>query len=206
MPGAARARTASAGSPPRRVGLWALPSGVAILLTTGRLNISALRASDISGFMSYRQDPELARWQSWDVSYGRELAERLVAGQEAGTLPAPGDWLQLAVRDAATPDLLGDVAVQTLAGQPNSYEIGVTFARSAQGQGLATEALIRVMDFLFVEVGAHRVIASCDARNAPVARLLRRVGMRQESSQVEADWCKGEWTTLDGYAVLDRER
>ena len=30
--------------------------------------------------------------------------------------------------------------------------------------------------------------------------------MRQESNQVEADWLKGEWTTLDGYAVLDRER
>lgn len=179
---------------------------MAILLTTGRLNISALRASDISAFVSYRQDPEVARWQSWDVAYGSERAERLVAGQEAGTLPPPGDWLQLGVRDAVTTDLLGDVAVHTLAGQPNSYELGVTFARSAQGQGLATEALIRVMDFLFVGVGAHRVIASCDARNAPVARLLRRVGMRQESSQVEADWFKGEWTTLDGYAVLHRER
>ncbi|MDQ6935603.1 MAG: GNAT family N-acetyltransferase, partial [Actinomycetota bacterium] len=110
---------------------------MAILLTTGRLNISALRASDIPAFVSYRQDPEVARWQSWDVSYGRERAVRLVAGQEAGTLPAPGDWLQLGVRDAARTDLLGDVAVHTLAGPPNSYELGVTFARSAQGQGLA---------------------------------------------------------------------
>ena len=57
----------------------------------------------------------------------------------------------------------------------------------------------------WTQAGAYRVVAFCDARNAPVARLLRRVGMRQESSQVEADYFKGEWTTLDGYAVLARE-
>jgi hypothetical protein len=29
--------------------------------------------------------------------------------------------------------------------------------------------------------------------------------MRHESREVDADWFKGEWTTLDGYAVLARE-
>jgi aminoglycoside 6'-N-acetyltransferase len=48
-------------------------------------------------------------------------------------------------------------------------------------------------------------VAYCDSRNAPVARLLRRVGMRHESQCVEADCFKGEWATLDGYAVLARE-
>lgn len=181
-------------------------SAVEIALTTERLQIVALDTADIPAFVAYRQDAEVARWQSWDPSYDEAQAALLVAGQPAGTLPAPGEWLQLAVRDLTTGGLLGDVAIHTLADQPDSYELGVTLARSSQRQGVAAEALTGVLDFLFAEAGAHRVIASCDARNAPVARLLGRVGMRRESRQVEADWFKDEWTTVDGYAVLARER
>ena len=49
------------------------------------------------------------------------------------------------------------------------------------------------------------MIADCDARNVPVARLLRGLGMRQESHRIDADYAKGEWITLDGYAVLASE-
>jgi RimJ/RimL family protein N-acetyltransferase len=49
------------------------------------------------------------------------------------------------------------------------------------------------------------VIAYSDSRNEPVARLLTRVGMRHDSRAVEGDFYKGEWTTLDGYALLVRE-
>jgi len=178
---------------------------MAILLMTERLQMSALDLSDIDAFVVYRQDPLIARYQSWDLSYDVTRARQLVASQTSGNLPIPGGWLQLAVRDRATRELQGDVAIHTSPDQPDTYDLGVTFARTNHRRGLATEALIRVLHFLFDDVGAHRVTATCDARNAPVARLLRRVGMRQESSQIEADWFKGEWTTQDGYAVLAHE-
>ena len=49
------------------------------------------------------------------------------------------------------------------------------------------------------------VTANCDARNSPVARLLRGVGMRKESSQVDGEFFTDEWITLDGYAILQAE-
>jgi RimJ/RimL family protein N-acetyltransferase len=101
--------------------------------------------------------------------------------------------------------LVGDVAIHTLADQPDTYELGVTLAPAAQGKGLAAEAVAAVIAHLFASRAAHRVVASCDARNEAVGRLLRRVGMRRESRQVDADWFKEEWTTLDGYAILRRE-
>ena len=174
-------------------------------LLTERLEIEPLGHAGVAEFVAYRQDPAVARWQSWEADYGEAQARELVRGQPSGPLPGRGEWLQLGVHDRGSGQLLGDVAVHALADQPDTYEIGVTFARTAQGQGRATEAVRRVLQLLF-DAGAHRVIATCDARNVPVARLLQRVGMRQESSQVEADWFKGEWTTLDAYAVLARER
>lgn len=174
-------------------------------LVTERLRIAPLAAGDIAALVAYRRDPDIARFQSWATSYSAADAGRLVAGQPTTELPAPGDWLQLALHAAADARMVGDVAVHRLANQPATFEIGVTLAPAEHRRGLAREAVTAVIDALFTAHDAHRVVASCDARNAGVRALLARIGMRQESRQVDADWYKGEWTTLDGFAVLRDE-
>ena len=88
---------------------------------------------------------------------------------------------------------------------PATAEVGVTFAPAHQGTGLATEALKAVITELFHNHGLHRVYAEADDRNVAVQRLLERLGLRCEARLVEADWFKGEWTTLRIYAILSRE-
>jgi RimJ/RimL family protein N-acetyltransferase len=177
-----------------------------VVVTTAQLTIEPLAERDVDAFTEYRQDPDVARYQSWGVGYSRADAGRLVADQAEGQLPLPGAWLQLAVRETASGMLLGDLALHRLDEQPDTFEVGVTLARSSQGRGIASEALRALLDFLFEREHAHRVVAFCESRNHAVARLLTRVGFRQESRQVDADWFKGEWTTLDGYALLASER
>ena len=174
-------------------------------LTTLRLRIEPLAEADIEAFVAYRREPDVARWQGWTTDYSADDARSLVASQPTGAIPPAGEWLQLGVHPIDGSTLLGDVAVHTLDDQPDSYEVGVTFDPAHQGRGLAAEALRALVDHLFVEHGAHRVVAFCDARNRPVGHLLQRVGFRLESHQVEADFFKNEWTTVDGYARLDRE-
>ncbi len=48
--------------------------------------------------------------------------------------------------------------------------------------------------------GLHRVFGETDDRNAGVHRLFRC-----EARLVDADWFKGEWTTVRIYALLRRE-
>jgi len=167
--------------------------------------IDPLVEADVPEFLAYRQDPEIARWQSWTPDYSRADALRLIKGQPASELPDAGGWIQLALRSRDVGNLLGDVAIHRLDSQPDTFEIGITLAAASRGRGLASEALDRVLEFLLIANSAHRVVAQCDARNEPVARLLGRVGFRQESRQVDADFYKGEWTTLDGYAMLATE-
>jgi len=168
--------------------------------------LTPLVTSDIATFVAYRRDPDVARWQSWEPTYAEEDARELIAGQPTAGLPDPGRWLQLGIRDRHSRQLLGDVAVHCLADQPATYEIGITLAAASQGRGVATEAVGAVLHHLFTAAGAHRVVASCDSENQPVARLLQRLGMRRESRQVDGDFARGGWTTLDGYAVLAREQ
>lgn len=62
-----------------------------------------------------------------------------------------------------------------------------------------------MLDHLFTAANAHRVNANCDTRNDAVAKLLIGVGMRRESSQIDVEFFKDEWITLDGYAILSNE-
>lgn len=176
----------------------------ALSLSTPRVTIRLLDIEDLASFVEYRQDPRVARHQGWDPSFTVDDGRALIAAQPLEGLPAPGGWVQLGVH-SADGSLVGDVAVHTLEDAPESFEVGVTLAAFAQGSGLGTEAVTAVISYLFESVGAHRVVAHCDSRNGSVARLLERVGMRKESSQLDADWFKGEWATLDGYAILANE-
>jgi RimJ/RimL family protein N-acetyltransferase len=158
----------------------------------------------VSAFAAYRSDPEVARYQGWD-SYTVADGERLVAAQQGVDFGAAGRWVQVAAVDRTTGALRGDCAVRVVDDQPRTAEVGVTFAPASQGSGLATEALGAVVRLLFEAHDLHRVYAQTDDRNVPVHRLLERLGFRCEARLVEADWFKGEWTTLRIYAVLRRE-
>lgn len=171
-----------------------------IRLVTARLLIEPLGSADLDAFVDYRRRPEVARYQSWDESYSRENGLELVARQP-DSFPAAGQWMQLAMRDGK--QLVGDLALHTLADQPDSYEVGVTVG--VPGCGYATEGMLALLAHLFEHRNAHRVIARSDARNAPVSALLTRVGFRHEGRAVAADWFKGEWTTVDSWAKLSEE-
>jgi RimJ/RimL family protein N-acetyltransferase len=172
------------------------------VIETERLVLRLLGPEDVAAFAAYRSDPDVARYQSWDSSYSAADAERLVAAQAGVEFGEPGPWVQIAAVDRATGELCGDCAVRI---EARTAEVGVTFAPATQGRGLATEALRAVVTRLFEQHDIHRVYAQADDRNVAVQRLLERLGFRCEARLVEADWFKGEWTTLRTYAILRRE-
>jgi RimJ/RimL family protein N-acetyltransferase len=168
-----------------------------------------LALEDVPAFVAYRRVPEVARYQSWSANYSIADAEALVAAQPRSGIPNPGEWVQLALHApvgvGGAAALVGDVAVGADAEQPDTYELGVTLAPRHQGHGYASEALETTIDWLMTQRRAHRVVMQGDARNAAVISLMRRLGLRDEGAVIEGDWFKGEWTTLERFAVLRRE-
>jgi RimJ/RimL family protein N-acetyltransferase len=173
-------------------------------IVTERLELTPLTQVHRDAFVAYRRIPEVARWQSWSADYTEGDADDLIAAQPGSIESRSGRWLQVAVLREGT--LVGDVAVHALAEQPDSYELGVTIAPASQGLGYGTEALGAVVAGLFDAQGAHRVFAVTDARNEPAARLFQRLGFRHEGRNIEADWFKGEWTSIDTWAALQTSR
>lgn len=174
-------------------------------IVTERLRLRSFQSEHLPEFVEYRRRPDVARFQSWDVTYSIADAEAFLASQEGLVLGAPGEWVQLAALDRQSGELCGDCAVRVVDDQPATAEVGITFAPHHQGSGLATEALNGMISTLFERYDLHRVFANADDRNAAVHRLLERLNFRCEARLIEADWFKGEWVTLRTYAMLRRE-
>jgi aminoglycoside 6'-N-acetyltransferase len=117
----------------------------------------------------------------------------------------PGEWYQLAIERKQEAGLIGDCAFHVFAHDTRQAEIGFSLARQYQGYGYATEAVMRLLEYLLGGLGLHRVTATCDAENHASAKLLERVGMRREGHLIENIWFKGAWGSEYLYALLHRE-
>ena len=173
-------------------------------LLSSRLILRRFRESDLSLFCGYRSDARVARYQDWE-SCSNEEGRRFLEVQMTLHPGVPGTWFQVAIELAGTGALVGDCGLHTLGDRPGQAEIGFTMAFEHQGRGYATEAVNCLLDYVFGKLGKHRVIAVTDTRNAPVARLLERVGMRREGHFLENVWFKGGWGDEYQYAMLERE-
>jgi len=176
-----------------------------LILKTPRLILRPFEEADLPAFAAYRSDPEVARYQSWTTPFTLEQAREFLREMAHAHPGAAGTWYQFAVERQEQAGLIGDCAFQVLAEDERQAQIGFSFSRAFQGQGYASEAVSRMVDYLFGDLGLHRVSATCDVENAASYRLLERIGMRREAHFVENIWFKGAWGSEYAYAVLSSE-
>jgi len=151
-------------------------------------------------FLAYRNDPEVARYQSWE-SCGEQEALDFIREMRSAEPGTPGEWFQFAVELKETGQLIGDCGLKTEE-DGRQAEIGFTLSREHQSKGYASEAVSRVLDYAFGELNLHRVVAITDQENEPSVALLERLGMRREGSFSRNAWFKGHWASEYLYAIL----
>ncbi len=166
-----------------------------MFLHTQRLLIRNFTPSDLEAFLAYRNDSEVAKYQSWSVPYSREKAEALIREMQDVHAPKVNDWLQLAIELKTTGELIGDVAFVIKADDIRQAVIGFTIASAHQKQGYITEAATALLDYLFEDLDMHRVIADCDTENIGSWKTLEKLGFRREAHFVESLLIGDEYTS-----------
>lgn len=174
------------------------------ILAAERICLRRLRLTDAVALWDYRRRPDVARYQGFEP-YDCAAAEALVREMEHQPFGVPGQWLQLGIARSESDTLIGDCGVRLRTDEPQLAEIGFTLSPGFQGRGYATEAVRRLVDFLFAETAVRRIVATTDADNSPSARLLRRAGFRQEGHFIENTFFKGAWGSEFQFAQLRRE-
>ncbi|MGW7681985.1 GNAT family N-acetyltransferase [Kribbella sp. NPDC054772] len=166
--------------------------------STERLTLRRFTLDDAEPFAAYRSVPAVARYQGWEAPVPMDEARENVERFAQSDPEAPG-WFQYAVDLDGV--LIGDIGLN-LHKNLMQADLGFTLAPEYQGQGYASEAVLGLLEYAFVERELHRVSAECDARNTASAKLLERVGFTREGLRLSNTWIKREWTDDLLYGLL----
>jgi len=172
-------------------------------IKTDRLNIRIASLGDEDAIYSYRSDFEENKYQGWLPESVEEIREYIK--NMPATLNVADVCFQFAITLTSENLLIGDMGIIFTNHNKMQAEIGCTLHKNWQGKGYATEALTAMVNFLFLTLNKHRVIASIDPRNTASIRLIERLGFRKEGYFKESYFMRGEWTDDVVYAMLKKE-
>lgn len=170
-------------------------------METERLLIRRFSPEDWQDLYEYLSQKEVVKYEPYTV-FTQEQAR-----QEAINRSNNPDFLAVCLKD--TGKLIGNIYLSP--GELDAWELGYVFNRDYQGNGYATEAAYALIDDLFANSKARRVVAMCNPLNSPSWKLLERLKMRREGHLLKNIWFfKDEndepiWQDTYEYAILKEE-
>jgi RimJ/RimL family protein N-acetyltransferase len=174
-------------------------------ILTERLVLRLFTLDDLDALHAYQSLPDAVRYVPWEARTREE--SRVALDRKMATVwpSEDGEVLTVAVERQDTGEMIGDVILALKSNEHRQGEIGFIFHPDHGGRGYATEAADVVLRLGFDELGLHRIVGHCDARNGASAALMERLGMRREAHFRHNEVFKGEWGEEFVYAILDDE-
>ena len=160
-------------------------------IRTERLLIRPFVSDDLAAYHARRNDPDVARYQDWELPYPMERSVKRVSAMAAMDGPENDVWWMAVVCDADTGEVFGDVGTE-LSWAGRSAEVGYTFAKEHWGKGYAAEALEALVQYLFEGLGVTRVFGMLHPGNPASAMVLERTGFLFEGETKSSFWVGDE--------------
>jgi RimJ/RimL family protein N-acetyltransferase len=174
-------------------------------IETHRLTLRRYIDTDYDDLLGLQSSPDVTRFLLYEPRTPEQVKESLAGRLADVPMDTDGQALTVAVILRETGQHVGEVTLFVQSAEHRTGEIGFVFHPDFHGRGFAAEASIEVLRLGFEELGMHRIIGRLDARNTGSAKLLKRLGLRQEAHFVKNEFLKGEWTDELVFALLAEE-
>jgi RimJ/RimL family protein N-acetyltransferase len=173
-------------------------------LRTRRLLLRPYVADDLDALHDIERRAETARYL-YNEPLTREATRAVLERRRAMTAIDDEHDLVLVLVLPMSRHVVGHATLQRVSREHRQGEVGYVLHPDHQGHGYASEAAALMMRLGFEELRLHRIVGRLDARNAPSARVLERLGMRREAHLHENEFVNGEWVDELVYAILADE-
>lgn len=139
-------------------------------MITKRLEIRRFKNEDLDNIYCYLSDPEVVKYEPYKALNKEQCNNYLTSMMNSN------DFWAIVLKEKNI------VIGQVYLANTSSYlwELGYVFNSKYQHKGYASEAVARLLQYVFDEQGAHRVSAHCNVENNPSWMLLERLGFRRE--------------------------
>jgi len=173
------------------------------VLETPRLFLRRLVPPDAEVIFRLQQDPEVTRYIGRDPDPNLEASLQRIEVIDANIRETNGITWGLVLKE--TGELIGTAGLWRWVKLHRFVEIGYQLASAYWGRGLMTEALRPILHFGFEVMGVHRIEANTDPANLASARVLEKVGFKQEARLRENWFYNGTFTDSAIYGMLRRD-
>lgn len=160
----------------------------------------AVREDAQAMFSNWASYPEVTKYLTWPVHGSVAVSEMVI-----------GSWIQeyekdsyyqwmIVLKELGEP--IGSISVVRQNDQVEEAEIGYCIGSRWWHQGIVSEALTAVIEYLFTEVGMNRIAARHDPNNPHSGGVMRKCGMIYEGTSRSADRNNQGICDAAHYAIL----
>ena len=173
-------------------------------LESERLLLREFTLADWPAVNAYTSDPIVVQYMAFGPTTEAQTREHLSQCLATAT-EKPRRIYELAVVLRAEHKLIGTATLALHPHEPRHASFSYLLHRQYWGHGYATEAMRRLIGFGFSVLQLHRLEDTCETRNQASARVMEKLGMRQEGHLRETIWKDGHWYDEYIYAILAHE-
>ena len=175
-------------------------------INTDRLILRRFRQEDADAmYENWASDSEVTKFLMWKTHSDREESHSIMQSW----IPQYADnqyyhWAIVLKENGDEP--IGAIAVGHINEEVSSMQISYCLGRKWWHQGIMSEALASVMDFLFDNVDVNRIEARHDPKNPNSGKVMQKCSMKYEGTLRCSDWNNQGICDASYYALLKDER
>lgn len=175
-------------------------------LETDRLILRRFVIEDAEAmYQNWASDAEVTKYLTWPTHTNLEVSQYVIKDWiNAYSDEQFYQWAIVLRENGDKP--IGSIAVVDKKEKSSTVHIGYCIGRTWWHQGVMSEALKAVMDFLFDVVDANRIEARHDPRNPNSGSVMKKCGMQYEGTLRSSDWNNQGVCDACYYALLKSER
>jgi ribosomal-protein-alanine N-acetyltransferase len=171
---------------------------------TARLVLRKICLSDAADMFEYARQKKVTKYTIWDshrsVNDTKAFIKSATARARKGL---PVSW---AMELKSSGRVIGTAGIEAYSRQHRTASIGYAMSPEHWNKGLMTEAVVAVISFAFKKLGANRVEAVCDVKNAASARVMEKAGMKFEGIQrSRIITARGRLSDVKSYAITGKD-
>lgn len=156
-------------------------------------------------YKNWATDPEVTKYLTWQVHPNEKVSKQAVKSW----LKQYSDdnyyhWAIVLKENGDEP--IGGIDVVLINEDVSMMHIGYCIGRNWWHQGITSEALKAVMDYLFDVVDVNRIESRHDTRNPNSGKVMMKCGMKYEGTLHSADRNNQGVCDISYYALLKSER
>lgn len=170
-------------------------------METERLIIRRFSSNDWQDLYEYLSQAEVVRYEPYEV-FTEDASKK-----EAISRSNNNDFWAICLKDSGK--VIGNIYLSKQSFE--TWEIGFVCNKNYQGHGYVTEAAKTLLNQIFNNQNAYRVVAMCNPQNKSSWQLLERLGFRREGHLIKNIYFKKDindepiWADTYEYAILFSE-